>query len=47
MLRDITVSFAPHISKRLSTQRVMLDVLIGLVPLVAAAGWLGLREPRG
>jgi electron transport complex protein RnfD len=39
MLRDITVSFAPHISKRLSTQRVMLDVLIGLVPLVAAAGF--------
>lgn len=39
MLRDITVSFAPHISKRLSTQRVMLDVLIGLVPLVVAAGF--------
>jgi H+/Na+-translocating ferredoxin:NAD+ oxidoreductase subunit D len=38
MLRDITVSFAPHISKPLSTRRVMIDVAIGLVPAVAAAG---------
>lgn len=39
MLRDITVSFAPHISKPLSTRRVMIDVAIGLVPAVAAAGY--------
>lgn len=39
MLNDITVSFAPHISKPLSTQRVMLDVAIGLVPAMAAAGY--------
>jgi electron transport complex protein RnfD len=38
MPQDITVSFAPHIRQPLSTRRVMLDVLIGLVPLVAAAG---------
>ena len=38
MLKDITVSFAPHISKPLSTRRVMIDVAIGLVPAVAAAG---------
>ncbi len=39
MLRDITVSFAPHISKPLSTRRVMIDVAIALVPAVAAAGY--------
>ena len=39
MFRDITVSFAPHISKRLSTRTVMLDVIIGLVPAMAAAGY--------
>jgi electron transport complex protein RnfD len=39
MLRDITVSFAPHISRRLSTRAVMLDVIIGLVPAMAAAGY--------
>jgi len=38
MPQDITVSFAPHIRRPLSTQRVMLDVLIGLIPLVVAAG---------
>jgi electron transport complex protein RnfD len=38
MLKDITVSFAPHISKRLSTRRIMLEVALGLVPAVAAAG---------
>lgn len=37
MLKDITVSFAPHISKPLSTRSVMLDVIIGLVPAMAAA----------
>ena len=39
MLRDITVSFAPHISKPLSTRSVMIDVAVGLVPAVAAAGY--------
>lgn len=38
MPQDLTVSFAPHIRKPLSTQQVMLDVLIGLAPLVIAAG---------
>lgn len=37
MLSKIQVSPAPHISGRLSTQRVMLDVIIGLVPAMAAA----------
>jgi electron transport complex protein RnfD len=39
MPQDITVSFAPHIRQPLSTRRVMLDVLIGLIPLVVAAGF--------
>ena len=39
MLRDITVSCAPHISKPLSTRSVMIDVIIGLVPAMAAAGY--------
>lgn len=38
MPQDLTVSFAPHIRKPLSTQRVMLEVLIGLVPVIIAAG---------
>ncbi|RKY21524.1 MAG: hypothetical protein DRP62_07915, partial [Planctomycetota bacterium] len=39
MLKDITVSCAPHISGPFSTRRVMLDVIIGLVPAMAAAGF--------
>jgi len=39
MLKDIIVSCAPHISKRLSTRSVMIDVIIGLAPAVAAAGY--------
>lgn len=39
MLKDITVSFAPHISGRFSTRRVMVDVVIGLVPAMIAAGY--------
>lgn len=39
MLSKITVSPAPHISQKLSTQRVMLDVIIGLFPAMAAAVW--------
>ncbi len=39
MLRDITVSPAPHISQPLSTRGVMIDVIIALVPAMAAAGY--------
>jgi len=39
MLKDITVSHAPHISKPLSTRTVMIDVTIGLVPAMVAAGY--------
>ncbi len=39
MLKDITVSFAPHISKPLSTRRVMIDVVVGLAPTMVAAGF--------
>lgn len=39
MLSKITVSPAPHISQKLSTQRVMGDVIIGLLPAMAAAVW--------
>lgn len=39
MLKDITVSPAPHISKPLSTRSVMIDVIIGLVPAMIAAGY--------
>lgn len=38
MLSKITVSPAPHISEKLSTRRVMLDVIIGLVPAIVAGG---------
>ena len=36
---NITVSSAPHIRKPLSTRSVMIDVIIGLVPAMAAAGY--------
>ncbi|MGD8786272.1 MAG: RnfABCDGE type electron transport complex subunit D [Phycisphaerales bacterium] len=39
MLSKITVSNAPHISKHLSTRSVMVDVIIGLVPAMAMAGY--------
>ena len=39
MLKDIRVSCAPHISQPLSTRSVMIDVIIGLVPAMAAAGY--------
>jgi electron transport complex protein RnfD len=39
MLSNITVSFAPHISKAHSTRSIMLDVIIALIPAVAAAGY--------
>ncbi|MBN2136719.1 MAG: RnfABCDGE type electron transport complex subunit D [Sedimentisphaerales bacterium] len=36
---NITVSFAPHISKPLSTRTVMIDVIMGLAPAMIAAGY--------
>ncbi len=39
MLSDIRVSCAPHISQPLSTRRVMIDVIIGLVPAMVLAGY--------
>ena len=39
MLKDIKVSCAPHISKPMSTRSVMIDVIIGLVPAMLAAGY--------
>ncbi len=36
---DILVSPGPHVSKSLSTRSVMIDVIIGLVPAIAAAGY--------
>ncbi len=38
MLSDIRVSCSPHISEHLSTRSVMIDVIIGLAPAMAAAG---------
>ncbi len=37
MLEEIRVSPGPHIGNSLSTKRVMLDVIIGLLPAMAAA----------
>ena len=37
MLKDIKVSFAPHVSKPHSTRSIMLDVIIGLAPAMIAA----------
>jgi len=39
MLKEIKVSCAPHISQPLSTRSVMIDVIIGLAPAMAAAGY--------
>ncbi|KPK34245.1 MAG: hypothetical protein AMJ65_18575 [Phycisphaerae bacterium SG8_4] len=39
MLKNITVSSAPHVSKPLSTRGVMLDVIIGLAPAMLAASY--------
>jgi electron transport complex protein RnfD len=38
MSQEIAISFAPHVHEEVSTRRLMLDVLIGLAPAVAAAG---------
>lgn len=39
MLKDITISPSPHISKPRSTRAVMIDVIIGLAPAIIAAGY--------
>ena len=39
MLKNITVSPAPHISEKRSTRGVMLDVIIALGPAMVAAVW--------
>lgn len=39
MLKDIAVSSSPHISGSLSTRTVMIDVIIGLLPAIAFAGY--------
>ena len=39
MLKHIRVSCAPHISEPFSTRSVMIDVIIGLAPAMAAAGY--------
>ncbi|MBM4027854.1 MAG: RnfABCDGE type electron transport complex subunit D [Planctomycetes bacterium] len=36
--QDISIAFAPHVRKALSTQRIMLDVVLGLVPALVVAG---------
>jgi len=38
MPQGFAVTFAPHIRRPLSTRRIMLDVIIGLVPALIAAG---------
>jgi electron transport complex protein RnfD len=39
MLKDLRVSCAPHIGDLSSTRTVMIDVIIGLIPAMAAAGY--------
>jgi electron transport complex protein RnfD len=39
MLKEIRVSCSPHISGPFSTRRVMFDVIVGLVPAMAMAGY--------
>ncbi len=39
MPENITVAASPHISKPLSTRKIMIDVIIGLMPAIAAAGY--------
>lgn len=39
MAENLIVSPAPHIGKAVSTRRLMGDVIIGLVPAIAAAGY--------
>jgi len=37
---NMTVSYAPHIHDRITTNRIMLDVLIALCPALAVAVWV-------
>ena len=37
MLKDITVSFSPHISRQYPTRSIMMDVIIALAPAMIAA----------
>ena len=39
MIENLAVTPAPHIGKAISTRRLMTDVVIGLIPAVAAAGY--------
>src|SRR4030042_1319787 len=39
MLKALRIYCSPHISGRLSTRSVMIDVIIGLIPAMAAAGY--------
>ena len=39
MPENITVGPSPHIGKPLSTRKIMIDVIIGLMPAIAAAGY--------
>ena len=36
--QTISIAFAPHLRRALSTQRIMLDVVLALVPAVLVAG---------
>ena len=36
--QGLSIAFAPHLRKALSTQRIMLDVVLGLVPAIIVAG---------
>ena len=39
-LRNMTVSFAPHIHDRITTRRIMLDVIIALCPAFIFSIWI-------
>ena len=39
-MSNMIVSFAPHIRDRITTSRIMLDVIIALCPAFAAAVWI-------
>lgn len=47
--QQLQVSASPHVRAELSTSRMMLDVIIGLIPVIAAAAilfrWQALRVP--
>ena len=39
-MNNMTVSFSPHIRDKITTNRIMIDVLIALVPAFIAAIWI-------